>query len=195
MFQDLLAERFNLKFHFETPMTKVYALVAEEAGTKLRKGLPDDAADGNFGAIERTASGAGENRSTSTTIRASFGTYKLTSANGVVHYEFQNITMKALAYYLSNRWLSLPVVDMTLLEGPYQVRLDIPVSELEALHGPASGPSMDQDGSGQLMPEAPEPAGSSIRTSLEEQGLKLVPRNAPLERLVIDHIERTPTPN
>ena len=43
--------------------------------------------------------------------------------------------------------------------------------------------------------EASDPSGSSIQVSLGKQGLKLLRKNAPLEKLVIDHIEKTPTEN
>ena len=41
MFQDLLAERFKLKFHRETQTAASYALVVGEGGPKLKEALPD----------------------------------------------------------------------------------------------------------------------------------------------------------
>jgi uncharacterized protein (TIGR03435 family) len=45
MFEALLAERFKMKFHRETQMTPVYALVVGEGGPKLK----ESAADPNSG--------------------------------------------------------------------------------------------------------------------------------------------------
>ena len=36
MFQNLLADRFNLKFHKETKEGPVYALVVEKSGSKMK---------------------------------------------------------------------------------------------------------------------------------------------------------------
>ena len=38
-------------------------------------------------------------------------------------------------------------------------------------------------------------SGDSLFTALQTQGLKLEPRKAPLEVLVVDHVSRVPTDN
>jgi uncharacterized protein (TIGR03435 family) len=43
--------------------------------------------------------------------------------------------------------------------------------------------------------DASDPGGGSIFRSVQEMGLKLDPRKAPLELIVVDHIEKTPTEN
>ncbi|MFZ0961971.1 MAG: TIGR03435 family protein, partial [Terriglobia bacterium] len=37
--------------------------------------------------------------------------------------------------------------------------------------------------------------GSTVFASVKKLGLKLEPRKAPVEQLVIDHVEKTPTEN
>jgi uncharacterized protein (TIGR03435 family) len=43
--------------------------------------------------------------------------------------------------------------------------------------------------------DASDPGASSIFRSVQEMGLKLDARKAPLELIVVDHIEKTPTEN
>jgi uncharacterized protein (TIGR03435 family) len=44
-------------------------------------------------------------------------------------------------------------------------------------------------------PAAAEPGSSVVFTAIQPYGLKLDPRKAPIEMLVIDHVEKTPTDN
>ena len=182
MFQDLLADRFKLKFHRETQTATSYALVVGEGGPKLKEALPDDGSE-----VPSTVkiAGSDEKKSISGMGNGKFGKFKLTAANGVLHYEFASMTAKALAEFLSQGSVDLPVVDMTELRGSYQMPLDIP----------ARGFPAAQSDAGQPVPAASEPSGTSVRSSLEKLGLRLVRRRFPIEKFVIDHIERRPTPN
>jgi uncharacterized protein (TIGR03435 family) len=81
---------------------------------------------------------------------------------------------------------------MTELKGTYQVTLEIPPSEMPSAR---RGPPESQGDAGQPVPTASDPSGASVRNSLEKQGLRLVRRRLPIEKFVIDHIERTPTEN
>lgn len=99
---------------------------------------------------------------------------KESSASG---YIFQNgirspsISMKSLAAMLAHP-LGRPVLDKTELTGNYDIRL-----------------SFAPDGS----TDSPLP---SIFTAVQEQlGLKLKPQKVPVEMLVIDHLEKTPSAN
>ena len=195
MIQNLLADRFKLKYHRETAVAPVYALVVGSNGPKLRPGIPDDAPE-NLGQIGATTRGAAPGTPVTATARASFGVYKISAADGVTHYEFQNISMKDFAQFLSQtgrRALELPVIDMTEMTGRYQVALDISQSDML---GPAASRLLaDLAGADQAVPSASDPSGSSMRTSIEKQGLRLIRRSAPLEKFIIDQIERTPTEN
>jgi uncharacterized protein (TIGR03435 family) len=42
---------------------------------------------------------------------------------------------------------------------------------------------------------ASDPSGGSIFTTVQKLGLKLDPRKAPIDLIVIDHIEKMPTEN
>jgi uncharacterized protein (TIGR03435 family) len=110
------------------------------------------------------------------------------------------MTMKALTEYLNqypnNQNLigivDLPVVDMTELKGSYQATLDISRSDMPRARGGLPG---NQGDPGQALPTASEPSGNSVRESLAKLGLRLERRRLPIEKFVIDHIDRTPTEN
>jgi uncharacterized protein (TIGR03435 family) len=83
-----------------------------------------------------------------------------------------SVTMASLAEFLS-RGLDRPVVDRTGLAGFYNVTLDWAA---DALENAASGPS--------------------IFTALQEQlGLRLNAVKAPVEILIVESVERSPTEN
>lgn len=189
MFQALLAERFKLKFHRETQVAQVYALVVGKGGPKLKESMPDD----TDVAPSMKLTGNGEKTSISGTDTGPFGRAKLTFANGFVHGEFASITMRALAEFLSQGGkFDLPVVDMTGLRGSYQVPLDYSMSEMSLATGRQPADQVNAD---QPVPKASDPSGVSLRESLQKLGLKLERRRLPNEKFVIDHVERTPTPN
>ena len=92
--------------------------------------------------------------------------------NGGGHLELHHASVAGFATYLVNA-TDRPVVDMTGLEGYFDITLD-------------------------WRPDTPQSAASSrndsrpsIYTAVQEQlGLKLEPRSAPVECIVIDHVER-----
>jgi uncharacterized protein (TIGR03435 family) len=80
-----------------------------------------------------------------------------------------------IPHWLSRNWLDAPVVDQTGAPGSYDFRLTWTMTNRST--------------------DTVEPPGLSLFDALEEQlGLRLEPRKAPLERLVVDHVE-APTEN
>jgi uncharacterized protein (TIGR03435 family) len=194
MFQALLEERFKLGFHRETQVAPAYALVVAAGGPKLNESAPDDI----YVAPTDTHTFRGGSVSVSSEGTGPFGMAKTSFANGILHTEFASMTMKTLTEYLNQYpdtqyvigLLDLPVVDMTGLKGFYQVTLDISRGDMPRARGPA-----DQGDAGQALSTASDPPGNSVRASLQKLGLKLERRRLPIEKFVIDHIERTPTEN
>jgi uncharacterized protein (TIGR03435 family) len=88
--------------------------------------------------------------------------------------------------------LDLSVVNMTGIPGRYHVDLDISQNDLRALIPPELQPLGVQDGSG---PDLGDPPGRSIYTSLDKLGLRLERSKAPVEQLIVDHVEKVPTSN
>ena len=87
------------------------------------------------------------------------------------HLEMRAVFTHVLADYLwSTHASARPVVDMTEPKGPFDVALDRTPDEVRA-NAADSGPS--------------------VFTAIQEQlGLKLEPRRAPFDFIVIDHVER-----
>ena len=79
-----------------------------------------------------------------------FGLVSLSVTGGVTHSEFKKMPMDALAQILADR-LRAPVIDMTGLNGEYQVTLDLPIPG-------GSGPA--------------EEFGESVFSSVQRHGLK-----------------------
>lgn len=188
MFQSLLAERFQLKYHREAAVAPAYTLVVDPKGAKLKPGIPG-------GDLDEPQITKAPNGLVTAKARGPFGIYTLTVVNGTMHYEFPNISMKDLAQFLNQaarRVLDLPVVDSTDVTGRYQVSLDLEQAEI---HGPGVRQRADSSGNPPEATTATDPAGSSIRTSLAGQGLRLVRKTVTQPKFIIDQIERTPTEN
>jgi uncharacterized protein (TIGR03435 family) len=190
MLQSLLADRFGLKVHRLTPEKPVYALVVGSKGSILKESVaydPNRSPSEKDSFIETTGKDGNKPR---TTYAGGFGRFKMTLANGFVHYEYESMTSKDLAQFLNQNLVDLPVVDMTGLRGSYEVQLDISASDIP--HDRVGSP--DQ-GDADHPATASDPSGNSVFSSIEKLGLKLERRKAGVETLVIDHVDKLPTEN
>lgn len=211
MLQALLAERFKLTVHRDSKEHSVYALMVGKNGPKLKESPPDaDPAPSSApGGGDTPAPGSGNgplrvNRSGNGMVisggrggatRVSMG------PNGTIHMEVSKMAMPAFADMLSP-FVDRPVVDMTELKGNYQVALDLSLDDMRiaarsagvAVPGLAPGGEPSRQ-SGLDAPAASDPSGSSIFAAVQQLGLKLDPRKAPMEMIVIDHLEKAPTEN
>jgi uncharacterized protein (TIGR03435 family) len=159
--QKLLSERFGLVLRRETRISRVYALVPAKGGPKLMR--PE---------AERSPSQGGAQ---APTLSAAPLMMSAKGALGICcgHANLPKVSMGLFAELLSSR-TDRPVRDATGIEGEFHVSLEWTPDAAEP------------------QPEGtPSPTGPSIYTALQEQlGLRLEPRNAPLEYLVIDHVEK-----
>lgn len=107
-----------------------------------------------------------------------------------VQFKAPAITIANLTDALS-RFTERPIVDMTDIKGQYAFDLSFAPEKMPNFPRAAApmGPG------GERPAEMPEAQAASIFDALQQYGLKLEPRKAPLEILVIDHIEKTPTEN
>ena len=113
-------------------------------------------------------------------------------------------TMAQLADSLSNQ-VDRPVVDMTGLTQRYDFTLDFApdqaalMAKMGALPGGMMPPppvGAGGPGPGDAGPRLGAPETDSATVAIQEQlGLKLEPRKAPADILVIDHLEKTPSEN
>jgi uncharacterized protein (TIGR03435 family) len=213
MLQALLAERFKLTLHREKKDRPVYALVVGKGGSKLKESAPDadavksDAAKGDAPAaivVNGQSVVASRDGRGAVMTGGPTGPVRISIGPAGEHIEALKITMPAFATVLTGM-VDRPVLDMTGLTGTYQLALDIPMADLQAMAMKAAAaagiqlpvPLNDRaggDGRG-FAPVASDPGGSSIFQAVQELGLKLEPRQAPVDVIVIDHVEKTPTEN
>ena len=183
MIQSLLAERFKLVLHRDKKEFPVYALVVAKTGPKLKESPPDSSADSSPGAkgsvdINVTTGRGGGVIDMGNGSSIGYGRDRL---------EAKKVTLSALAGAVE-RLLDRPVVDMTGISGTYDFSLEYSWDEVRSLVRSTSGGATE-------LPPNPDAPGNSIFTSVAAFGLKLEPRKAPIEVLVVDRIERTPTEN
>jgi uncharacterized protein (TIGR03435 family) len=142
MVKKLMADRFQLKSHFEKREQTVYVLTVVKTGPKLTRSQSDPSASGGMG----------------------FGPPG--------HFGATNATMADIAEALGQGALNQPVVDQTALTGRFDLRL-----------------TWTPDGSQSATESADAPP--DLFTAIQEElGLKLVSTKAPVDVLVIDHVER-----
>ena len=188
MLQALLADRFQLKFHRETRDLSVYALLVN-GPLKLKEVQPDpgDPATPTGGDSRNVAVSGGRNG-----VNMDYG-HGSTFAFGNDKFEARKMTMLLAAAALG-RFMDRPVVDMTNLAGLYDFTLSLSQEDSTALlirSAISAGV--------QLPPEAMRllegNTDASLFASIHDVGLKLDPRKAPLEVLVVDSVLKTPTAN
>jgi uncharacterized protein (TIGR03435 family) len=204
MLQALLADRFKLTIHRDNKDLPVYALIVGKNGSKLTPAstepeapLPDSAGsmtigtengemkvtqDGKGGAIIR---GGGQD-----------GTIKQSISATGVHMEMTKTSIKYLVDILTTL-VDRPVLDMTDLKGNFQIALDLPMEDLMLLaqrQAAMLGIQMPGPPPGGNGGDASTPGGS-VFSAMEKLGLKLDGRKAPVETILVDHLERTPTEN
>ena len=188
MLQTLLADRFGLKFHRDSKEFPVYALVIGKGELKLKES-PDAATEGGD-ASQAPLSVAASGGPQGTNVSFGPGSY-FTFGND--HFEAKKLTMVRFADMLS-RFTDRPVVDMTNLKGSYDFNLDVTSEQYRTMlirAGIAAGISLPPEAV-RLVAGASD---DSLGGAIQALGLKLEPRKAPLEVLVVDHAEKAPTEN
>jgi len=192
MMQTLLAERFKLALRGEKREHAVYALVIAKGGPQLREEA--------VGGEETPGGGLGiKNEGRAMTISgAAAGTMRLVpSPSGGMQMEMAKVTMAAFADVLT-QFMDRPVVDTTELKGSYQLALDVPVQAMAGMSFAQKVAAFAGLGSfgarGAAVPDS-ESVSPAIIQAVKRLGLELQPRKAPIEMLVVDRVEKTPTAN
>ncbi len=168
MLQDLLVERFKISLHHETKDLPLYELVVAKNGPKLKAWKePANAPP----VPQQPPSGPppiGDNGFPAVQP----GHFATTNVDGRVRIAASKLPISRLTEMLANQ-LGRPVVDNTRLAGPYDYRLEF---SPEGLAG--------------------DPDALSLFTAVQEQlGLRLQPSKGPVDVLIIDSVEKTPTEN
>ena len=107
--------------------------------------------------------------------------------------EAKKLTMAYFAEMLA-RFVDRPVVDMTGLTGTYDVLLNFTEEDYRAMliRSAINAGVVLPPQARQVMEAA---SGDSIASAMQAAGLKLEARKAPMDVLVIDHAEKTPSAN
>jgi uncharacterized protein (TIGR03435 family) len=220
MLQTLLTERFKLVAHKESQEHPVLGLVVAKGGPKLKEATTkpapiDENAPLQPGEMKMNMpegpARIKPNPDGSATInmgeRGTF-TQRIDPQSQALRIEASSVTMPGFADMLT-RTMQMgggggrQVVDMTGLKGSYQVVLNLSLADLianakaQGIDITAARPGTPaSSAASSAIPEASEPTGvSTTYQSVEALGLKLEPRKAVIEQLIIDHIEKTPTEN
>lgn len=218
MLQNLLADRFRLKLHHETKDSAVYELVVDKNGPKMKPTTltTDASADGPppppSGPPKLGKDGFPE------LDRPGLFMMVMMGNNGPRSRMVARAQTTAdIGRALSNQ-VDRPVVDKTGLTGKYDFSLEFsfepgvggPMGGLRmtppggGLAGPGPGPGPGPGGAGAVGGgPVPAPLDSQNADSAptifaavqSELGLKLDAKRAPLDLLVVDQVEKTPTQN
>jgi uncharacterized protein (TIGR03435 family) len=217
MLQTLLEDRFKLTFHRTTAEHPVLALVVGKGGSRLKESTEvpvavDESAplkDGEMiqqgpdGPVKVTMNVSKPGSGVMDMGTKGRITYGIDPANGTMHMDGSMMTMSAFADIL-NQFSQMggggasgpQIVDMTGLKGNYQAAIDFSLADLIAMMRsrgmdiPGGAPGARTAG------EAIDPDGkSSLIQAVQALGLKLESRKAPVEQLIVDHMEKTPTDN
>jgi uncharacterized protein (TIGR03435 family) len=188
MLQNLLQDRFKMTIHREQRDFPVYALTVGKSGLKIKQTEPDSAPSGAPTSsldIKATAGTAG--------VYADLGNgaYFTFADNHLIGHK---LSMARIADLLTN-FMDKPVLDMTGLSTAtsYDLSLAITADDYRTMQIRAALKSGIA-----LPPEAAQMADlatDSLSSALEAAGLRLDPRKAPQDVIVIDRADKTPTEN
>ena len=185
MMQALLEERFQLRFHRESKEFPVYALVTK-GEVKLIETPPDPELERADARVPQAFTGSGSNQGVVINLgRGSSFTFADNKLQG------KRLTMGVLAGILE-RFLDRPVVDLTEIKGSYDLSLDVTAEDYRAMlirSAVVAGVVLPPELLRMLDGSSP----ASLFDSLQKTGLRLEPRKAPLDVLVIDGALKTPT--
>jgi uncharacterized protein (TIGR03435 family) len=209
MLQSLLEDRFGVVVHRAKVERPVLALVAGKGGLKLKASphapipIAEDAPlkpgeltiDSVYGPVRMRVDTA------TNTITQDFGSKGILSrrddpATWSVHLKFSMASMDGLATMLSQIFTDLPgsidrpIVDMTGIEGYYDGALDVALADMAGM-----AKSGGADRAGGIVAADPNGGALPLTEAIQTIGLKLESRTAPVEQLIVDHVEKTPTGN
>jgi uncharacterized protein (TIGR03435 family) len=210
MVQSLLADRFRMTFHREKKELPVYALIVAKDGPKLTEAdpgpeapLPDTpgATSMSIGTENGPMKIVQDGKGGSVMQGGQFsGTLRTSVSQAGVHLDISKAKVSELVDLLSGL-VDKPVLDMTDLKGAYKVTMDLPMEDLiliaqrNAAQLGLQLPTPPQAPGANPADLASTPGGSAIFQAVEKMGLKLESRKAPVDIIVVDHLEKTPTDN
>ncbi len=211
MLQNLLADRFKMTFHREKKEMNSYVLTVGKNGSKLKVADPEPPADPNAPAEPRRPLPEPGGRGPMAMGKDGFpempkglggkgGGPMMMMMPGKAKMVCARCSISRLADTLSSQ-LGKPVVDMTDLKDNYEFTLIFEpdmsgMKSMMVMAGGGRGP-----GGPPAASDGPAPAGNDdtappLLSAIQDQlGLKLDPKKAPVDLIVLERIEKTPTDN
>ncbi len=177
MLLNLLEDRFHLTLHRETKETQGFELVVGKNGAKLREAALEASGDGDVMAADPSVPAKTDTNGFPVLDRQGVAIAMNMIPGAKVPSVYLTARAQALAelVHMLGEQLGRPVVDKTGLTGKYDYTLEFPAVE---------------------SPDTQDEAGPSLLTAIQEQlGLKLESKRVPLEMVIVDHSDKTPTGN
>ena len=192
MLQNLLRERFRLEFHRDRKEMNSWVLLVGKNGSKMKVAEPESPADPNAPAPPPP-----DGRGSRTMGKDGFpempkgmggrgGGPMIMMMPGKAKMVCTRCAMDRLTDTLGNQ-LGKPVVDETGLKENYEFTL-IFEPDMSLMRGMMAGPPPPAAGND-------EPAPALLSAIQDQLGLKLEAKKAPVDLVVVDHMEKTPTAN
>jgi uncharacterized protein (TIGR03435 family) len=188
MLQALLTDRFRLKMHRDKKQFPVYVLVIGKGPLKLKEAPPDPETekDDPKGTVNVAAGGSAAGVS----LNLGHGSSWSFVPN---HFEAKKLSMEQVAANLE-RFSDRPVVDMTGLKGKYDFTFEVNPDDYQVILM-RSAINAGVVLSPHAMRVLDNSSSASLGEALQQTGLRLDARNAPLDVLVIDDALKTPIAN
>ena len=211
MLRTLLAERFGMVAHFEARPIDVCELTIGPGGLTMRE---VEAADDRRtpypvmkGGPDSPLFDTGSENQTRTIMSPDGGLRVITAETnyerksterGTTKYDAMRVGMAQLTDMISTS-VGKPVIDKTGLTGLYQFQIELPrspnIAATAARVAERAGITTNRNGEPLDFKTLSEPSGGSAFKAVEALGLKLEERRAPIDVIVIDKMNRTPTEN
>lgn len=168
MLQALLADRFHLAIRKGTREFDTYGLIVGKGALKISKKEASDEVEGQVDQREFEHVGGAK-------------VFKIPGGGSRI--EASNIG--GLVDYLSTV-LKPPIIDKTGLKGSYDIRMEMP--RLVVPRDANGKVALDREALSTLTTEG-------VLSDVNSLGLKLEPQKNPIETIIVEHIEKTPTEN
>jgi uncharacterized protein (TIGR03435 family) len=184
MMQSLLEERFKLKIHHNQKEFAVYGLIVGKNGIKMTEEPPDPADPAVLDVDVKAQGGRG-----GVNVDLGHGSYFGFADNKLIGKKLDMTRFADMLAMFADR----PVVDMTGLKGRYDFTVQLSQEDYMAMlirSAVKNGVSLPPQAL-KLM----ESSGDTLYNSVQMVGLKLEPRKAPLDVVVVDSAEKTPVEN